>query len=284
MQKPAGGFAMIEKKIIAQRMKEHLIKNFVAKQLPKSCYSNLELKKTPLGEKVLIYTSRPGLVVGGKGANVQRLTELLKKDFQMENPQIEVVEIQNPHLDPLSVAEKIVSSFERFGPKRFKSLGYSSLQDILNAGALGAEIVIGGRGVPSSRARKWRFLAGHLKKSGDISETYILRAKAVAHLKSGSVGVQVSILTSDIRLPDDIRFRQKEEIDKANLDRANLDKANLESEKAQQQEKTAAKKSARKKSVKKESKEQKEQKEQAKAQEEAIGEITESGDLEDGKE
>jgi len=83
---------MIEKKIISQKMKEHLIKGFISKELPRSCYSALELKKTPLGEKILIYTSRPGLVVGGKGANVQRLTEILKRDFQMENPQIEVVE------------------------------------------------------------------------------------------------------------------------------------------------------------------------------------------------
>ncbi|HLC63474.1 MAG TPA: 30S ribosomal protein S3 [Candidatus Nanoarchaeia archaeon] len=202
---------MIEKKIIQQKMKEHLIKDFISKELPKSCYSNLELRKTPLGEKILIYTSRPGLVVGGKGSNVQRLTELLKRDFKMENPQIEVVEIDNPHLDPLSIAEKITSSFERFGPKRFKSLGYQALQEIMNAGASGAEIVIGGRGVPSSRARKWRFLAGHLKKSGDISESFVKRAQAVAHLKSGSVGVQVAILTSDIRLPDDIRIKSKED-------------------------------------------------------------------------
>ena len=74
---------MIEKKIIQQKMKEHLIKDFISKELPKSCYSNLELRKTPLGEKILIYTSRPGLVVGGKGSNVQRLTELLKRDFKM---------------------------------------------------------------------------------------------------------------------------------------------------------------------------------------------------------
>src|SRR3989338_4129216 len=201
---------MIEKKMMMQKMKEHVIKRFISKELPRSCYSNLELKKTPLGEKILIYTSRPGLVVGGKGANVQRLTEMLRRNFQMENPQIEVVEIENPSLDPLSVAEKIVSSFERFGPKRFKSMGYSALQDVMNAGAKGTEIVISGRGVPSSRSRRWRFLAGHLKKSGDISESHIKRAQAVAHLKSGSVGVQVSILTADIRLPDDIRFKTQE--------------------------------------------------------------------------
>ena len=197
---------MIEKKILNKKIKEYLLQEHIAKELPSGSYSKLELKKTPLGEKIIIYTSRPGLVVGAKGANISRLNRALKNEFKMENPEVEIAEIENPNLDPASVAERIVSSFERFGPKRFKSVGYKTLQDIIDAGALGAEVVISGRGVPSSRAKTWRFLAGHLKKSGDVSENLVKRGIAVAHLKSGSVGVKVSILTPDIKLPDDIKF------------------------------------------------------------------------------
>lgn len=197
---------MIEKKILSKKIKEYLLQEHIAKELPSGSYSKLELKKTPLGEKIIIYTSRPGLVVGAKGANISRLNRALKNEFKMENPEVEIAEIESPNLDPASVAERIVSSFERFGPKRFKSVGYKTLQDIIDAGALGAEVVISGRGVPSSRAKTWRFLAGHLKKSGDVSENLVKRGIAVAHLKSGSVGVKVSILTPDIKLPDDIKF------------------------------------------------------------------------------
>ena len=197
---------MIEKKILNKKIKEYLLQEHIAKELPSGSYSKLELKKTPLGEKIIIYTSRPGLVVGAKGANISRLNRALKNEFKMENPEVEIAEIESPNLDPASVAERIVSSFERFGPKRFKSVGYKTLQDIIDAGALGAEVVISGRGVPSSRAKTWRFLAGHLKKSGDVSENLVKRGIAVAHLKSGSVGVKVSILTPDIKLPDDIKF------------------------------------------------------------------------------
>ena len=201
---------MIEKAIIAKNIKEYIIQEYVAKELPKACYSKIELKKTPLGEKITIHTARPGLVVGKKGANIQRITETLKEKFKMENPQIEIAEIQTPNLDPKSVAERILSSFERFGPKRFKSIGYSTLQEIIDAGATGAEIIISGRGIPSKRAKSWRFFAGHLKKSGDISLNHIKRSLVVAELKSGAIGIKVNILTPDVNLPDTIKLKDEE--------------------------------------------------------------------------
>jgi|SRR3989344_3443705 len=201
---------MIEKEIISKSMKEYIIQEYVAKVLPKACYSRIELKKTPLGEKIIIYTARPGLVVGKKGANIQKITETLKEQFNMENPQVEIAEITTPNLDPKSVAERILSSFERFGPKRFKSIGYSALQDIMDANATGAEIIISGRGVPAKRSKTWRFYAGHLKKSGDISKNYIKKALVVAELKSGAIGIKVHILTPDVVLPDVIKLRDEE--------------------------------------------------------------------------
>jgi len=201
---------MIEKNIVAKNMKEYSIQEYIAKELPKACYSKIELKKTPLGEKIIIHTARPGLVVGKKGANIQKITEVLKNKFNIENPQVEISEIENPNLDPKSVAERILSSFEKFGPKRFKSIGYSSLQDIMDAGARGAEIIISGRGVPAKRSKTWRFYAGHLKKSGDISQNYIKKSLVVAELKSGAIGIKVHILTPDVKLPDDVKFRDEE--------------------------------------------------------------------------
>ena len=199
---------MIEKQIVSKHMKEYLMQEFIKTYLPNGSYSKIDLRKTPLGEKIIIHTSRPGLVVGRKGANLSELTYVLKTKYGMENPQIEVAEIQNPNLDPKSVAESIVNSFQRFGPKRFKPIGYRALQGILDAGAIGAEVVISGRGVPSSRAKSWRFLAGHIKKSGDISENFVKRATVVANLKSGSIGIKVSILTPDVILPDEIKIKE----------------------------------------------------------------------------
>ena len=200
---------MIEKDFVKRKIKEFRIQEYIANVLDKPGYSHTEIQRTPLGEKIIIYTSRPGLIVGRKGSNIRDLTEVLKSKFGMENPQIEVTEIDNPLLNPQSVAKSIVHSFERFGPKRFKYLGYHTLEQIMATGAVGAEIVISGRGIPGERAKTWRFTIGHLKKSGDISENFVRRGYAIAHLVSGSIGVKVKILTPDVRLPDDIKIKGK---------------------------------------------------------------------------
>jgi len=198
---------MIEKQILAKKLKEHKIQKYIGERLNKTGYSHTEIKRTPLGEKIIIYTTRPGIVVGGRGGNIQDLTNILKKRFKMENPQIEIGELKNPMLDAYYVCDKIVSTLERFGPNRFKSIGYRTLQAIMDAGALGAEIVISGK-VPSARARSWRFSAGYLKKSGDISENYVNRVKNTSLLKSGIVGVKVSIMLPDVPLSDKIEFKE----------------------------------------------------------------------------
>ncbi|MFH1210915.1 MAG: 30S ribosomal protein S3 [archaeon] len=202
---------MIERKFVAQKLKERQVQEYVAQSLTKAGHSKVEIKRTPMGEKIIVYTTRPGLIVGRKGENIKRLTQTLKKRFNLENPQIEIGEIGNPLLDSGAVADQIAYTFERFGPKRFKFIGYDMLSKIMGAGAIGAEIVIGGRGVPGSRAKSWRFSAGYLKKSGNIAQEHVDRATVVASLKTGSIGVKVMIMHPDIQLPDKITIR---EIDK----------------------------------------------------------------------
>ena len=229
---------MIERQLVSQKKKEFMIQEFISKFLPKQAYSRIELKRTPLGEKIIVYTTRPGMVVGRRGENIVNLTNELKKKFNLENPQIEVGEVENPNIDPKTIADRIVSSFERFGPKRFKSIGYRALQNVMDAGAKGSEIVIAGRGVPSQRSKTWRFSAGHMKKSGDVSENFIKREYATAALKSGTIGIKVSILTPDIILPDDIKIRGKQEIKVIPVEEAKKPKSRKKPAKKQAKEKT----------------------------------------------
>tara|TARA_Y100000310_G_scaffold244040_1_gene248718 strand:- start:2063 stop:2833 length:771 start_codon:yes stop_codon:yes gene_type:complete len=204
---------MIERKFVAEKMKEFLVGIYMKKKMGVGKYSSFEIKRTPLGEKVVIKTSRPGLIVGKKGENIKNLTRVMKTKFKMENPQVEVAELNNPYLDAQNVAEQIVSILERFGPKRFKSVGYKTLQNIIDSGAMGAEILISGRGLPGSRAKSWRFYAGYLKKSGDIAVSFVEYGLAKANLKSGTVGVKVRILPGDTQLPDKITLKEvKKEI------------------------------------------------------------------------
>jgi len=195
---------LIERKFVAQNLKEYKLKQFIAKKLNRVGLSDIKLKRTPLGDKIIISTLKPGLVVGRAGATITKLTKELKDDFKLNNPQIELDEIKNPYTDAAIVAEQIVNSLERFGIKRFKGIGHKIISEVMNAGALGVEILMSGK-IPSSRAKTWRFYQGYLKKCGDISVEGVLKTTSIAKLKLGIIGIQVSILPGDVHLPDKIK-------------------------------------------------------------------------------
>src|SRR3989339_1799849 len=201
---------MIERKFVAQKVKELQIQEYIDENLKNVGHSHTKMVKTPLGEKIVIYASRPGLVVGKKGQNIKQLTRTLKKKFELENPQIEISEVDNPNLDASIVAEKIVDALEKFGSQKFKAIGHKIMTDVMKAGGLGIEIVISGK-VPSARAKSWRFYSGYLKKCGDIALTGVRRAMATAQLKSGSVGVKVSIMPAGTKLPDKVELIEVKE-------------------------------------------------------------------------
>lgn len=201
---------MIERKFVAQKMKEFQIQEYITQNLQNVGHSHTRMVKTPLGEKIIIFTSRPGLVVGRKGQNIKLLTKTLKKRFNLENPQIEINEVETPNLDANIVAERIVDSLEKFGSQKFKAVGHKIMSDVMNAGALGIEINISGK-VPSARAKSWRFYSGYLKKCGDIAVTGVRKSDAQAQLKTGVIGVRVRIMPRDIKLPDDIYLVEEKE-------------------------------------------------------------------------
>lgn len=195
----------IERKFIQQSLKELQIKEYIFEVLGKVGVARVKLQRTPLGEKILISCSRPGLVVGRAGSNIQKLTHELKAKFGLENPQIEIEELTNPMLEASILAEMISNSMERFGIGRFKGIGHKAMTEAMNAGALGVEILVSGK-VPSQRAKTWRFYNGYLKKCGDVAIEGVDIAYRVALLKSGIVGIKVSVMPPTTVLPDRIEI------------------------------------------------------------------------------
>ena len=202
---------MIERQILAEKVREREIENFVLDHLGRLSCSHVQLQRTPLGEKITVFTSRPGMVVGRKGENIREITTILKEKYGMENPQVEVSEIEAPELDAATIAKSVVNQIESYGPKRFKPIVHKAIESSMRHGAKGIEIVVGGRGVPSERAKSWRFSAGYMKKSGFISESFVDRHHEGCNLKSGTVGVKVSVLRPEVKLPDDLNLELVEQ-------------------------------------------------------------------------
>lgn len=232
---------MSYKKIVAQKIKEFQIQEFIKDNLKQVGLSSSKLQMTPLGEKVIVNAARPGLIVGRKGQSIKKLTNQLKKKFNLENPQIEINELENPNLDANIIAERIATSLERFGSARFKGIGHKVLEDVMNAGALGIELVVSGK-VPSARAKRWRFYQGYLKKSGEVAISGVKTAYAAAQLKSGTIGIQVRIMPP-IELPDKVKMRTEEAIQESEAKA----QEKVTEEKAKKPRKKAAKKHAEEK-------------------------------------
>jgi len=236
---------MEEKKFVAFKKDELRVREYIKRQLGKGRISEVTIEYTPIGEKILVATSRPGLVIGRKGEKIAELTRVLKKRFRLDNPHIEILEIREPMLDAQLVADDIAVMLERRGSLKFKVIAYKTLQNIIRAGALGTEIVLSGK-LPSDRARRWRFSHGYLKKTGDPAKV-VDYAQSQAVTKQGVVGVQISILHPDADLKDKItvneEMRQKIKI--------NLQELNAPKKDEELKVKKTIKKSSAKKEVKK---------------------------------
>jgi small subunit ribosomal protein S3 len=198
---------MIEKKFVEEKKQEFEIKEFIRKKLGKGKVSDVKIERTPIGEKIVISTTKPGLVIGRSGEIIQEINKLLKEKFSLENPQIEVSEIAMPIFDAQTVADNIAISLENLGPLSFKLIAYKELERMIRGGALGAEIRLSGR-LPSERAKSWRFGFGYLKKTGETTKV-VNKAKAVAFTQPGVVGVKVSIVAADVKIPDKITINHE---------------------------------------------------------------------------
>jgi small subunit ribosomal protein S3 len=238
---------MEERKFIKLKKEEFGIKEAIRRNLGMGKISRLDIEYTPVGEKIIISTSRPGLVIGRRGEKIEELTQLLKRRFKLENPHIEIKEIDNPLFDSQLVADEIAMALERMGNLKFKVIAYRKLQDIMKEGALGCELRITGK-LPSERARSWRFAQGYLKKAGE-SRKEIDRAEATALTKTGIIGVKVAIMNPQARIYDKIDIDDKmKAMIKGEL---NLDKPEEEADKPKKKKKAGSESKASEKLKKK---------------------------------
>lgn len=193
---------MEEKNVVKFKKEEFAIREYVRGSLGKGKVSRVKIEYTPVGEKIVIATSKPGMIIGKGGEKIKELTRTLKGNFGLENPNIEIDEIRKPEFDAQFMADDIALSLERFGPLKFKVVAYRALQKIMGAGALGVEIRLSGK-LPGARAKTWRFAQGYMKKAGDGAKV-VDRAQAVAQTRPGTIGVKMSILSPEAVLSDKI--------------------------------------------------------------------------------
>lgn len=189
----------IERKFIQEGLKKVRINEYFIQQLDRAGYSGMKVNRTPMGTQITIYAEKPGMVIGKAGRTVRTFTKKLDEEFQLDNPQIDVQEVVKPELNAQMMANRLANALERGW--YFRKAGHSTLQRIINAGALGCEIIISGK-ITGPRKRREKFLDGCIKHSGIPAEELVDKGFAIAIKKLGVLGVQVRIVQPDVVMPD----------------------------------------------------------------------------------
>jgi small subunit ribosomal protein S3 len=194
------------KHFIEESVKKAEIDEFLRNKFERAGYGGVSITKTPLGTHIVVYTMRPGMVIGRGGETIRELARVLEEKFQLPNPQISVAEIEIPELNANVVASRIASALKR--GVHYRRSGYWALNQIMEAGALGAEIIISGK-LRSDRSRYEKFRAGYMPKSGEPANKYIKRAEVPVQLKPGILGVKVRITPPDAKFPDRVHIAEE---------------------------------------------------------------------------
>jgi small subunit ribosomal protein S3 len=188
----------VVKHFISESMKKNEIDEFLQKELARAGYGGVNISKTPLGTHIVIYAMRPGLVIGRGGGTIRELARILEEKFNVPNPQISVSEMEIPELNAYVVASRVASALQR--GIHFRRSGYWALNRVMEAGALGVEIIISGK-LRTDRSRYEKFKTGYLPTCGDIALKYMRKAKVHVQLKPGMLGVKVRIMPPDAEFP-----------------------------------------------------------------------------------
>ena len=194
------------RKIVNRNVERHLVKEYLMSETKRSGFGGLAIQRTPQGTMVTLQAERPGMVIGRRGKIINELTRQLDARFDLENPKLEVDEVEEPRLNAQIMAEKLASALERGW--YFRRAGHSTVMNIMDAGAKGVIIVLNGK-ITGARHRTQKFIAGHVKYCGETSITHMDRGFSTAIKKLGTIGCTVAIMKPNTRLPHEVEILPK---------------------------------------------------------------------------
>lgn len=156
--------------------------------------SKIDIERTANRVVVDIYTSRPGVLIGNKGAGVEEIKKLVLSLTENKNVNINIKEVKKPDLDAMIVAQGIAQQLEK--RISFRRAMKQGMQKVMKAGAKGCKIQIGGRLDGAEIARSEHYQEGMLPLQtlrSDIDYAY-----CIAKTTYGVLGVKVWICKGEI--------------------------------------------------------------------------------------
>ena len=213
-----------ERTFIRENTKRILIKEYLCTKIEGAGFGGMNIQRTPMGTRINILVERPGMVIGKGGHKIKELTDAIRENFKVDNPQIEIEEAGGrASLNAQIMAEKLAEALERGW--HFRRAGHSTVRRIMDAGAKGVQVIIAGK-LTGARHRTEKFTEGHVKYCGETARQVMDDGFAVAKLKPGVLGVKVRIMRPDAKLPDEITIKlaQTEKVKEEKIEQKPVEK------------------------------------------------------------
>jgi len=175
---------------------DHLIRSLIKKKLKDASVSRISIERPAKKVNITIHTARPGIVIGKKGEDIERLRAEISKmiDMSLADVRINISEVRKPELDAQLVAEGIAQQLER--RVMFRRAMKRAVTNTMRVGAEGVKVKVGGRLNGAEIARSEWYHEGRVP-------LHTLRADidygfAEAYTTYGVIGVKVWIFKGEV--------------------------------------------------------------------------------------
>lgn len=167
-----------------QRIRKHIKKNYKFSNIP--C---IEIERTRERVNVVLYTARPGLIIGRKGANVDKLRGELEQFVSDREINLDIKEVSKPHVNAQLVAENIAEQLVK--RTNFRRAMKKAIEVAREAGVLGIKVQVSGRLSGAEMARTETSVEG--KVPLQMLDAHIQYGFAEAFTNYGTIGIKVWI-------------------------------------------------------------------------------------------
>ena len=187
------------KNVIKDNYNMMLLNDFLRKEIKESGFHKVEVSKTPTGTKITLHVTRPGIVIGRKGAGIKQLTEKVETDFGFKNPQISVEEVPKAELSPSVMCNRLAAHIER--GTAFRRATMWTLNQIMEAGAMGVQITISGK-LRGDRSAFEKHTQGILPRAGNYAKDIVSEDVTHVRVAMGLIGIKIRIASKEKVVPE----------------------------------------------------------------------------------
>ena len=187
------------KNVIKDNYNIMLLNDFLREEIKEAGFHKVEISKTPSGTKIALHVTRPGIVIGRKGAGIRQLTEKIETDFGFKNPQISVEEVPKAELSPSVMCNRMAAHIER--GTAFRRATMWTINQIMEAGAMGVQITISGK-LRGDRSAFEKHTQGILPRAGNYAKNIV--SEDITHTKTpmGLIGIKIRIAKKEKLVPE----------------------------------------------------------------------------------